>query len=131
MEEEVKAAAGAARVAAIVVGVKGLLLHLLKAVKVAIKVAGKVEGVKVVEVINDLKEKKLKNGSSIIITMTVVILTQSYNRPLSKTLASHSGIKNNGRTNGLTVCKKMIGGIKSTRMRDGQLRKSKMNCKNT
>ena len=126
--EEVKAVAA---VAARVVGVKGLLLHLLKTIKVTVKAAVKVEEAKVVEIIKDLNEKKSKSGSSIMIIMTVVILRQSYSRPLSKILASHSGIKTHGRTNGITMCKKMIDGIKSTGMKDGQLRKSKMNCKNT
>ena len=112
-------------------GDKGLLLRLLKTIKVIVKVVARVVGIKVVvEVITGQKKttnglilRRSKSGSSIMIKMTVGILIRSYNRPHSKILASHSGIKTSGRTSGIIMCKKMIAGIKSTKMKAGLLRR--------
>ena len=123
---EVKAAE-----AARVVGVKGLLLHLLKTIKLIVKVAVKVEGAKVVGVVTGRKRMTSKVGSLIMIKMTIVILRQFYSKPHNKILASHNGIKTNGRTSGIKMCKKMIVGMLSTKTKAGLSRRSKMSCKNT
>ena len=107
----VKAMAVVARMAARVVVVKGLL-HLLKTIKVTVKVAVRaakvavrVEEVKVVEIIKDQKRTTSKSGSSImiIIQIKVVILKRFYSRLHNKILASHNGTKTNGRTSGLIM----------------------------